>query len=220
MPTPMIDDVELRAVQHVRQETDLSFVRQAIAGLDGTLHSRLGRRSHRVVVSGLLTADTAADDLKKLQEKASLGEEVTFTADISTALSIDKMVIESFVAEQRVGLANQYACTIALAESPELPPPAQVSAFGGLGDFGLGDLGFDPGALGDVLSDIAAQADALMEMADAALDALETLGQLAALADLGQLGDLAKPVTDRVGELSNVAGAASSLGDLLGGLLV
>ena len=35
--------------------------------------------------------------------------------------------------------------------SPPLPPPAEVTPFGGLGGFGLGDLGFDPGALGNVL---------------------------------------------------------------------
>jgi len=219
MGTPMIDDVELSVVQHIRQQTEQGFLRQEIAGLEGTLHSRLGRRSHRVAVCGLLAPETAEEDLKKLQEKATAGAEVSFTADISTALSVDKMVIESFVAEQSVGPAGQYSFTIVLAESPELPPPAQVSSFGGLGDFGVGDLGFDAGALGGVLDDISAQAGQLAEMADAALDAVQTLTELASLADLGQLGDLAKPVTDKVGELSNIAGATASLGELVGGLL-
>jgi hypothetical protein len=219
MATPMIDDIELAAAQQVRQETSQLFVRQDVPGLAGTLHSRLGRRSHRVLISGFLTGDQATENLRKLQEKASLGEEVTFTADITTALAIDKMVIESFVAEQGVGLAGQLAYTLALAESPELPPPAEVSSFGGLGDFGVGDLGFDAGALSDVLGDISDQAGALADMADAALDAVQTLGNLASLADLGQLGDLTKPVTDKVGELSSVAEAVSGLGGLLGGLL-
>src|SRR5262245_4149486 len=150
----MIDDVELKAVQWIRQEADQGFVRHDVAGLAGTLHQRLGRRSHRVLLAGVLLPDTADDDLAKLQQKASSGDEVSFTADIATALEIDKMVIESFVAEQRVGPAGQIAYRIALAESPPLPPPAEVSSFGGLGDFGVGDLGFDPGALGDVLGDI------------------------------------------------------------------
>src|SRR5258708_1265595 len=102
MPTPMIDDIELKAVQYIRQETDQDYVRQKVPALSGTLHQKLGRRSHRVVLTGYLLPATASDDLKKLQEKAAAGEEVTFTADITTALSIDKMVMESFRAEQQV----------------------------------------------------------------------------------------------------------------------
>jgi hypothetical protein len=151
MPSPMIDDVELKAVQYIRQETHQDFVRQKIAGLDGTLHQRLGRRSHRVVLSGCLLPGTAADDLKKLQEKATSGAEVTFTADITTALTVEKMVIESFQAEQRVGPAGQIVYVLVLVECPPLPPPAEVSAFGGLGEFGIGDLGFDPGALAGIV---------------------------------------------------------------------
>jgi hypothetical protein len=109
MGVPMIDDIELKAVQHVRQETDQDFVRQKIAGLDGTLHQSLGRRSHRVILQGLLLHETAADDLKKLQDKAKTAVEVTFTADITTALDISKMVIESFRAEQWVGSSPKIA---------------------------------------------------------------------------------------------------------------
>ena len=78
MPSPMIDDIELKAVQWMRQEIDQDFVRQKIAGLDGSLHQKLGRESHRVRLAGLLLPETAADDLKKLQEKAASGAEVTF----------------------------------------------------------------------------------------------------------------------------------------------
>src|SRR5262245_9746843 len=137
MPVPVIDDIELKAVQHVRQETTASFAEQQVVGLAGTLHQNLGRRSHRMELRGFLLPDTAADDLKKLQEKSSKGDEVTFTADITTALKIDKMVIERFQAEQRVGPLGQIAYQIVLVESPPLPPPAQVSAFGGLDGFGL-----------------------------------------------------------------------------------
>src|SRR6267154_1318432 len=127
MGVPMIDDIELKAVQYIRQETDQDYVCQKVAGLDGTLHQKLGRASHRVVLTGLLLPATATDDLKKFQDKASAGAEVTFTADITTALKIDKMVIESFRAEQQVGPAAQIAYCIALAESPPLPPPAELS---------------------------------------------------------------------------------------------
>ncbi len=213
MAAPMIDDIQLTAVQYVRQETHQDFVRQRIAGLPGTLHQKLGRRSHRVMLSGFLLPETATEDLKKLQEKAAKGEEVTFTANITTALDVDKMVIESLWAEQRVGPAGQIAYSLVLAESPPLPPPAELSPFGGLGDFGLGDLGFDPGVLGDVLSEIQDQAGAIMETVDAALDAVEQLSSLANLADLASIANPLKPITDKVGELADLGDSVKALGD-------
>jgi phage protein U len=205
MPVPMIDDIELKAVQVIRQETDQDFVRQKIAGLPGTLHQRLGRGSHRVLLSGMLMPDTATADLEKLQKKAAAGEEVTFTADIATALTIDKMVIESFRAEQQIGPAGQIAYSIVLAESPPLPPPAEVSAFGGLGDFGMGDLGFDADALGSVLDDIAAQAGSIMDLADTVMGAIDQLSALASLADLAALDDPDAPLLGKVGEVTSTA---------------
>ncbi len=217
-PKPMIDDVELAAVQVIRQESDQDFVRQRIAGLDGTLHQKLGRGSHRVSLSGVLLPGSAADDLKKLQQKAASGDEVTFTADITTALSIQKMVIESFLAEQQVGPEGQIAYAIALAESPPLPPPAEVSAFGGLGEFGVGDLGFDAGALGSVLGDIAAQAGSLIDAADAALDVVSQLASLADIANLGNFGNPIKPVADKAGEIAGLGGALGAVSDAVSGI--
>jgi hypothetical protein len=211
MGNPMIDDLELRAVQQIRSETEQGYALSRIAGLSGTLHQKLGRHSHRVQISGLLLSDTATDDLQKLQEKASSGDEVSFTADITSALSIDKMVIEAFVAEQVIGPAGQIAYAITLAESPPLPPPAEVSAFGGLGDFGLGDLGFDPGALGGVLDDIAAQAGGIMDAVDSALDAVQQLQALSNLADLADIGNPIKPIADKVKELGALAPAVEAL---------
>lgn len=218
MATPMIDDVELKAVQWIRQETEQGFVRQRIAGLDGTLHQGLGRQSHRVTLAGVFLPDTATDDLKKLQDKASAGAEVSFTADITTALSIDKMVIECFTAEQQVGPAGQFSYRITLAESPPLPPPAEVSSFGGLGDFGLGDLGFDTGALGDVLGDIADQAGAITGAIDAATDAINAVSALSNLGDLANIGNPLKPLTDKVSELGKLGAPVSKLTSSLGGL--
>lgn len=212
MAVPMIDDLELKAVQRIRQSTDQDFVRQRIAGLDGTLHQKLGRASHRVAIEGYLLPATAADDLKTLQEKASSGTEVAFTADITTALSIQKMVVESFHAEQQVGTVGQTAYRIELAESPPLPPPAEVSAFGGLGDFGLGDLGFDPGALGGVLGDITSAAGDIMSAASAALDAVDKLKALASLGNLASVGNPVKPLADQAGALGSIGEAMKVLG--------
>lgn len=218
MAVPMIDGIELKAVQQIRQETSLGFVEQQIAGLEGTLHQKLARRSHRVELQGYLLAATAADDLKTLQEKASKGAEVTFTADITTALNVEKMVIERFRAEQSVGLQGQVAYQMTLAESPPLPPPAEVSAFGGLGDFGLGDMGFDPGALGDVLSAVEDQAGAVMGAVDSAISAVEQLSALTNLADIANISNPLKPLTEKVGELGSlqepVGGLTTALGNI------
>jgi hypothetical protein len=217
--TPMIDDIELKAAQAVRQETDQAFVEHRIAGLDGTVHQKLGRRSHRVVLSGILLPDSAADDLKTLQEKASSGAEVTFTADITTALSVDHMVVESLAVEQDVELGGAYAYTVSLVESAPLPPPAELSSFGGLGEFGLGDLGFDPSALEAIAGDVLAEAGSIADAVDGALDAVEQIASLASLADLG---DLSNPLTPLTGAVDDLAKVGTSVGEAvgeLGGLL-
>jgi hypothetical protein len=219
MPTPMIDDVELKAAQCIRQETDQAFVAHRVAGLDGTVHQKLGRRSHRIVLEGFLLPDTAADDLKTLQEKAAAGAEVTFTADIATALDVDHMLIESLAVEQAVESGGGYAYAVTLVESPPLPPPAELSAFGGLDEFGLGDLGFDPGALADLAGEVADQAGAIADAVDGALSAVEQLGSLAALADLGNVSNPLTPLTDAVGSLTTVGESVGSALGELGGLL-
>lgn len=216
MPVPMIDGIELKAVQHIQQETSSGFVEQRIVGLDGTLHQKLGRRSYRVELGGYLLPETATDDLAKLQDKASKGEEVTFTADITTALNIDRMVIEQFRAEQKIGLQGQVQYQMVLAESPPLPPPAQVSAFGGLDDFGLGDMGFDAGALGDVLSEIEDQAGAVVDAVDSALDVVNQLSTLANLGKIANIDNPLKPLTEKVGELRNLDQPVSDLTGALG----
>lgn len=221
MGTPMVDDLQLAAVQWLRQETNQGFVEQRVAGLDGTLHQKIGRCSHRVVVSGFLLPDTATDDLASLQGKVSSGAEVTFSADIVTALEVDKMVIESLAAEQRPGNAGQYSYTLVLAESPPLPPPAEISPFGGLDDLGgLGDLGFDD--LAGPLSAIADAAGAVTGALDAAMDAVQAVQGLAALAgglgDLSSLSDPLRPITDKLGELESLPEKLSALPGLLEGL--
>ena len=218
MAVPMIDDVELTAVQWIRQESAQAYATHQVAGLDGTVHQKLGRRSHRVALAGVLFGETAADDLKSLQEKAAAGDEVVFTADITTALEVEKMVIAALAAEQDVG-AGRFAYSLELAESPPLPPPAELSSFGGLGEFGLGDLGFDTDALGSVLGDVLDQAGAITGAIYAALDAVNAVGALASLADLGDLSNPLKPVTDKIGDLSELGGGVVTAADQLRGLL-
>lgn len=213
MATPMIDDMELKAVQFIRQETENSLVGHEIPGLDGTLQQRLGRKSHRVFLKGFLLPATATDDLKTLQTKASGADEVTFTADITTALSIDKMMIESFQAEQQVGPSGQIAYSISLVESPPLPPPAELSSFGGLDGFGVGDMGFDPGSLGDIAGSIAGAAGGIADLAEKAASVVGQLSSLANLGNLANMGNPVKPVADQVGKAQQLGTALKTIGD-------
>jgi hypothetical protein len=211
----LLADVPLTAVQRIEHRLDSRFAAVPVLGLDGEVRQRSGRGSHELRILGLLHGATAADDLATLQETAAAGEEVTFAADIATALELQQVVITSFWAAQVAGEPAEVAYELHLAESPPLPPPAQVSGFGGLDDFGFGDLGFDTDILGD-LTDLAGQVAGAVS---AAMDAIAALEALAGLGDLNFAGPLQplQSVVDQVGQAGAAIGqAASTLGELFG----
>lgn len=186
---PVIDDITLTMVQQISHDLDGGFVATPVVGLSGDVQQRTSRRSHRVNIVGVIngTPDTVAAEVEKLQQRASTGDEVTFTADIISALDLQKMVITSLQLVEQAGSANQFHYRINLVESPPLPPPAEVSGFGGLDDFGFGDLGFDT----DILGDLADLAGDIAGAVDAAMGAISALDALANIGDLGFDGVLA-----------------------------
>jgi hypothetical protein len=196
-PIPLLGDVPLEVVQSIEHLLDPGFVATPIAGLEGELQQRAARGSHRVAVRGMLLGEGAAEALGKLQEAAAAGEEVAFAADISAALELEQVVIESFHAAEEAGRPGTYHYELVIAESPPLPPPAQLEPFGGLGDFGLGDLGLDLG----VLDDISSLAEDVAGAVDSALD---VVGALAGLADLGSLGGFLEPMSRNVSGIGAV----------------
>lgn len=199
MSVPLLGDTSLEYVQHIEHAHNSGFVSTRIVGLAGELQQRAGRLSHQIRIAGLLFGETASDALKTLQQAAAAGEELTFSADISAALDLQKVVIASMRAVEMAGQTNRFSYELQLTESPPLPPPAEVSSFGGLDDFGVGDLGFDTDILGD-LQDLAGEVAGAV---DQALDAIAQLGALANLDGL-QLGDFLSPVgqsIDQVGKL-------------------
>lgn len=211
-PLPILGDVTLTAVQRVDQSLDAGFHDVAVLGLAGHAQQRSGRPSHRIGIVGVLTGGTALDDLAALQTMAASGTETSFAADIVTALDLQQVVITHFTATELAGQPGVIDLTIELAESPPLPPPAQLSGFGGLDDFGLGDLGFDT----DILGDLADLAGDIAGAVDGALDALDALGALAGLADFDFDGllDPVNGVTSAVGAIGDRLGTA--MGDLAG----
>jgi len=220
---PLLGDISLEYVQRIEHSLDGGFAPTRIAALPGELQQRTGRPSHRVRIVGVLFGEKAADDLKAVQAAAAAGEELTFASDITTALDLQKVVITRFRADEVAGQPGRFRYEIHLAESPPLPPPAQLEAFGGLGDFGVGDLGFDTDMLGD-LTDMAGD---LAGAIDGALDVMDTLSgladQLGALASLANLGDLDAtgflgPMNDTVSKVGGLAdtfkGATKGLTDV------
>ncbi len=215
---PLLGDLSLEYVQRIEHALDGGFASTRIASLPGELQQRAGRPSHRIHLQGVLFGDGVADALSSLQTAAATGEELTFAADITTALELQRVVITGFRAIETAGDPAQFTYQISLAESPPLPPPAEVSGFGfgGLDDFGLGDLGFDT----DVLGDIADLASDVAGAVDQALDVIDALGALASLGDLGGIGGVFDPLNapvERVGSIAtDLGGAVSALREAFG----
>lgn len=214
-PMPLLGDIALTAVQRVDQHLDAGFHDVPVLGLAGHAQQRSGRPSHRISIAGVLSGPSALDDLAALQALTTAGSETTFAADIVTALDLQSVVVTRLEAVEAAGRPGTVEFRLELAESPPLPPPAQLSGFGGLDDFGLGDLGFDTDLLGE-LGDLAGD---LADAVDSALDAVDALGALAGLADLDYDG-LLDPVNDVSASLDEVGGrlgaAVGTLSELFG----
>lgn len=211
---PLVGDLALTSVQQIDHVLDAGFERVGVPGLDGDVLQRAGRGSHTIWIRGVFSGESAHDDLAALQGLVAAGEEVTFSADITTALELEQVVVTDLRAQAVAGTENLVGYEICLVESPPLPPPAEVSAFGGLDDFGLGDLGFDTDIMGDLASladDVAGAVDAVVAAAD----------QLAALASLGSLdvGGPLQPLADAVGTVGTASSAFSTVSASLSALL-
>ncbi len=214
---PQLGDLRFDLVQAIEHALDGGFDSTAVAGLAGEVQQRAGRPSHRIRIGGLI-ADGAAGKLAALQTAAATGEELVFAADITTALELQHVVVSGLRAWENAGQPGVYGFALELVESPPLPPPAVVEGlgFGGLDEFGLGDLGFDTDLLGD-LQDLAGEVAGAV---DQAMDAIGALQALASLGDLGNLDGLLGPlggVTSSVTDAADgLVGATRALGEAFG----
>jgi len=210
-PIPMLGDISLQYVQRIEQELDGGFIPVRIPGLAGQVMNRTERGSHRIRIRGVLFGETATDDLASIQSAAAEGQELTFAASISDALDIQQVVINAFKVVEDAGRPGFYEYLLTIMESPPLPPPAELSGFGGLDDFGLGDLGFDTDILGDLM-------DQAGQIADAIDQATQLIDQLGALTNLDALsaGGLLEPMDSLA---NNVGSLGTQLNDAFDGLL-
>ncbi len=209
-PIPLLGEVPLTAVQRMEHRLDAGFASQNVIGLPGQVQQHLGRASHTIRLQGTLQGDTYADDLAALQTAAADAVPLTFAADIVTALELDAVVVERFHVVESAGEYQQARYEMLLREDPPLPEPAEVSGFGGLDEFGVGDLGFDTDIMGD-LTDLAGDIAGAVE---GALDAVAALEALAGLGDLGFGGEL-QPLEDSVARIGEAgSGFRDAIGDL------
>jgi len=215
-PIPLLGDISLSYVQQMEQSLDAGFTGMRIAGLDGEVQQRSGRPSHHVRIAGLLIGDSAKDDLGKLQKATQTGDELAFSADITSALDLQKVVIRSFQAEEQAGQPNRIAYLVELVESPPLPPPAEIGGFGGLDDFGLGDLGIDAGVLGDIAS-AAGDVASVVDKAKSAVEAVSAIANIASSGGLNFSGIL-DPMNKAVGNVKSITSGFQSAARSLGGL--
>lgn len=207
---PTIDDIQLDPVLAIRQRTRARLGATPVVGLAGDVQQRLGRASHEVELRGLLHGEDALDKLDALQDKVVRGEEVDFTADITTALEIAKMVVVEAEFEELAGHPNRFEYRLLLRESPPLPEPAAAAPFGGLEGF---DTGFDTDILGDI-SDLAGDLQGAMEMLGDVMAGLDALAGLASL----DAGNPLQPMQDQAGALGDTGASAGDAGAGLRGL--
>ncbi|PCK07946.1 MAG: hypothetical protein COA42_11715 [Alteromonadaceae bacterium] len=207
----MLGDISLAYTQRIEQSVNAGFLAVQIPGLAGQVMQKTERHSHQVNIQGIIFGEDASDALKTLQTAATEGEELTFTASITDALDIQQVIIDRFKVVEDAARPGFYQYSLALMESPPLPPPAELSGFGGLDDFGLGDLGFDTDILGDLM-------DQVGDITDAIDQAGQLLDQLGALSNLDGLsvGGLLEPMDSLADGVSALGG---QLGDALDNLL-
>jgi outer membrane protein OmpA-like peptidoglycan-associated protein len=125
---PMLDDLELQQVQKIEAEENESVTGHRVPALEGDFLQDLGRRAVRIALNGVLSGDPAADGLKKLREKFQKAEPIPFVADVATATSVDKMLIEDLTIRELAGKPERFEYSIALREfipppQPEVEPP-------------------------------------------------------------------------------------------------
>jgi len=123
--TPMLDGFELQQVQKIEAEDNEAVTQHRVPGLEGDFLQDLGRRATRIVLNGVLTGPTVADNLKQLREKFQKAEAVPFVADVATAVSVDKVLIEEFNVRELAGKPERFEYAFALREFIEPPQPGE-----------------------------------------------------------------------------------------------
>lgn len=130
---PMIGQYEVPGIQRIGAAEDRRLVAVSVPGLKGGLTQDLGSGSVSIHIEGTLAGDDARDGfLEKVREMFQAGKPVEFVADITSATSVEKVMVADLKVQEIAGSADSFRYSIALTQYVE-PPPPPASVDGAVG---------------------------------------------------------------------------------------
>lgn len=121
MARPMLDDVELEKVQSIEAEEEHAVAQHSVPALEGDFLQRLDRRALQITLHGILTGPDVRPNLEKLREKFRTAAPASFVSDISTATTVDKVLIEELGVRELAGKPERFEYAFTIREF--IPPP-------------------------------------------------------------------------------------------------
>jgi len=186
---PMIGQYEVPGIQRIGATEDRRLVEIPVPGLQGSLTQDLGSGSVSIHIEGTLAGDDAREGfLDKVREMFKAGQPVDFVADITSATSVDKIIVADLRVQEVAGSTDSFRYAIVLTQFVEPPPSAA----------GFGDLS-------DVNAAVAAEAGQQFKVA-----------QVPDL--LGSLSNFGDPTPPLKGAVDGVKTAVNSLSSVQGAL--
>ncbi len=141
---PMIGEYEVPGLERIGATERRRLREIPVPGLGGSYHQDLGAHPLSLRLEGSLQGDEARDGfLETVRGMFSAGEPVDFVADITTATTLEKMIVAGLDVEESAEIPDTFRYAITLLQYTEPPP--------------------DP-APGDLAEDIAAEAAALTDI--------------------------------------------------------
>lgn len=141
---PMIGEYEVPGLERIGATERRRLREIPVPGLGGSYHQDLGAHPLSLRLEGSLQGDEARDGfLETVRGMFSAGEPVDFVADITTATTLEKMIVAGLDVEESAEVPDTFRYAITLLQYTEPPP--------------------DP-APGDLAEDIAAEADLLSDL--------------------------------------------------------
>lgn len=122
MSRPVLADLVLVQVQSLAVDESGAQARDLVPALEGDVVDTVARRSQRVVLTGVLSGPSAADDLEQLRIAFRDARPLPFTADVAEATHLSSVVLEGLVAREIAGSPQRVDYALLLRE--HVPAPA------------------------------------------------------------------------------------------------
>ncbi len=185
---PTIGEWEVPNIIRIETLEERRLARLPVPGLKGDIQQDLGASSLAVEIAGSLSGDEARDKfLESLRKSFRAGDPVSFTADITNAAELDRVLIDELQLEEVNDAADSFRYRIVLREYVEPPQPApSVDELGADLDTDIGDLAsvsLDGLNLPDLLGGAPDVANPVPPMKPALDEVKSATGQVPALLD-------------------------------------